>query len=260
MEIKDAMVDTYTAAADAIAGIGDKGADCVVFSDDLPDMTAEEFVSALPNGAGFLKAPVLICARKPVSGRRRARLEQSARQVSIRFVNDPERLREEIGAVLNPPILVKPTMRTPKSKTDAEEIAKLAGKRVLVVDDDVRNIFALTSLLERYKIEVLFADNGRTAISMLQSTVGVDIVLMDIMMPGMDGFEAMREIRTLEPFRDLPIIALTARAMKGDQEKCIEAGASDYVPKPVAPDQLLHVLCAWVQHPSIVDRVEQNGA
>jgi CheY-like chemotaxis protein len=123
----------------------------------------------------------------------------------------------------------------------------LAGKKVLVVDDDVRNIFALTSLLERYKIEVLFAENGRTAIAMLQNTPGVDIVLMDVMMPEMDGYDTMRAIRQLEQFQRLPIIALTARAMKGDREKCIEAGASDYIPKPVAPDQLLLQLCTWVR-------------
>jgi CheY-like chemotaxis protein len=130
-------------------------------------------------------------------------------------------------------------------KVEPEDLERLAGKRVLVVDDDVRNIFALASLLERYRIEVLYADNGRAAISMLKETPGIDIVLMDIMMPEMDGFEAMREIRLLQRFATLPIIALTARAMKGDREKCIEAGASDYIPKPVAPDQLLSVLCAW---------------
>jgi CheY-like chemotaxis protein len=118
---------------------------------------------------------------------------------------------------------------------------------VLVVDDDVRNIFAITSLLERYKIEVMHAENGRNAIASLKNNPGVDIVLMDIMMPEMDGYDTMRAIREIEQFRQLPIIALTARAMKGDREKCIEAGASDYIPKPVAPDQLLVQLCTWAK-------------
>src|SRR5690606_20488272 len=156
-----------------------------------------------------------------------------------------ERLREEVRGLFNPPIIVMPASPTAPKKAEPEDLARLAGKRVLVVDDDVRNIFALTSLLERYRIDVLYADNGRRAISMLKETPDIDIVLMDIMMPEMDGFEAMREIRLLTQFARLPIIALTARAMKGDREKCIEAGASDYIPKPVAPDQLLSVLCAW---------------
>src|SRR5690606_27111781 len=131
-------------------------------------------------------------------------------------------------------------------------------RRVLVVDDDVRNIFALTSLLERYDVRVTHTDNGRSAISMLSEAEPVDMVLMDIMMPDMDGFPAMRELRSMERFRTLPIIALTARAMKGDREKCIEAGASDYVPKPVAPDELLSVLCAWTPGASTQEPQEES--
>jgi CheY-like chemotaxis protein len=122
----------------------------------------------------------------------------------------------------------------------------LKGKKVLVVDDDVRNIFALTSVLEQHDLQVVHAENGRSGIEMLLKTQGVDGVLMDIMMPEMDGYETMRAIRKIPEFRALPIIAVTAKAMKGDRTKCIEAGASDYITKPVDLDQLFSVLRVWL--------------
>jgi CheY-like chemotaxis protein len=122
----------------------------------------------------------------------------------------------------------------------------LVGKKVLVVDDDIRNIFALSSLLERRGMTVLTAGTGREAIDMLESTPDVAIVLMDIMMPEMDGYETMQVIRRQPEFRRLPIIALTAKAMKGDREKCLEAGASEYLAKPVNTDQLLAGLRMWL--------------
>jgi CheY-like chemotaxis protein len=122
----------------------------------------------------------------------------------------------------------------------------LAGKKALVVDDDLRNIFALTSILEHHDLNVIHAENGRAGIDLLKKTPDVDIVLMDIMMPEMDGYETMRAIRQIPQFRSLPIIALTAKAMKGDRDKCIEAGASDYVTKPVDLEQLFSVLRVWV--------------
>ncbi len=124
--------------------------------------------------------------------------------------------------------------------------AILAGKRVLIVDDDIRNIFAMTSLLEPFKMDILSAETGRGAIETLQESSDVDVVLMDIMMPDMDGYDTMRAIRKLAKFRSLPIIALTAKAMKGDREKCIEAGASDYISKPVDTEQLLALLRVWL--------------
>jgi CheY-like chemotaxis protein len=127
-----------------------------------------------------------------------------------------------------------------------ETDATLSGKKVLVVDDDVRNIFALTSLLEDHHLNVVHAENGRAGIELLNRMPDVDLVLMDIMMPGMDGYETMKAIRQLPQFRALPIIALTAKAMKGDRRKCIDAGASDYITKPVDLDQLFSVLRVWV--------------
>lgn len=127
---------------------------------------------------------------------------------------------------------------------DANKI--LAGKKVLIVDDDMRNIFALSSVLEEYNMAILSAVNGRDAITTLKNEKDVDIVLMDIMMPEMDGMETMREIRKIKRLKNLPIVAVTAKAMKGDREKCIEAGAWDYLSKPVDTEQLISLLSAWL--------------
>jgi CheY-like chemotaxis protein len=125
--------------------------------------------------------------------------------------------------------------------------AVFEGKKVLVVDDDVRNIFAMTSVLEKQEMVVLSAENGQAALDLLESTPDVAVVLMDIMMPGMDGFDTMRAVRKIPALRSLPIIAVTAKAMKGDRERTLEAGAWDYLSKPVEPDRMLSVLRAWLR-------------
>ncbi len=122
----------------------------------------------------------------------------------------------------------------------------LASKKVLIVDDDIRNIFAVTSVLERHQMVIAAAETGRTAIEILQNDPEIDIVLMDIMMPEMDGHDTMRAIRKLPQFKNLPIVAVTAKAMKGDREKCIESGAWDYLSKPIDSEQMLRVLRAWL--------------
>ena len=124
---------------------------------------------------------------------------------------------------------------------------ELDGSRVLIVDDDIRNIYALTSVLERYGAEVIFAENGRDGIQLLEQTSDVDVVLMDVMMPEMDGYDTIRAIRAMPRFETLPIVAVTAKAMKGDHEKCLEAGATEYIPKPVETRQLLLILQQQLQ-------------
>jgi len=256
----DVAIESYGTGAEALAAIDGAGVGCVVVPPDMPDMTAEEFALRLSSAGPASRTPVVVYASVPLARRRATRLRQAARRSAFHVASSPEELRDELTTLIGLRVPAPPAVRRPQMRADAEDLAKLEGKRVFVVDDDIRNIFALTSLLERYKIDVLYADNGATAIAMLKDTAEVDIVLMDIMMPGMDGFEAMREIRSLERFRQLPIIALTARAMKGDREKCIEAGASDYVPKPVAPDELLTVLCAWAQTGARLEPTEVAGA
>ena len=175
-----------------------------------------------------------------------AEIRRLARHSVVRYAESPERLLEETVLFLH-------RAEADLSESQREILGSvrrtdstLAGKKVLVVDDDVRNIFALTTVLEQHDLQVVHAENGRAGIEMLLKTPDIDGVLMDIMMPEMDGYETMRAIRQIAEFRTLPIIAVTAKAMKGDRAKCIEAGASDYITKPVDLDQLFSVLRVWL--------------
>jgi CheY-like chemotaxis protein len=164
----------------------------------------------------------------------------------VKGVESPERLLDETSLFLHRVISDLPSEKQRMLDRLYRSDDDLVGRAVLVVDDDVRNIFALSSALERRGMTVLTASTGREALATLESTPDVAIVLMDVMMPEMDGYETMRAVRKNPAFRRLPIVALTARAMKGDREKCLEAGASDYLAKPVNTEQLLSVLRAWL--------------
>jgi CheY-like chemotaxis protein len=166
--------------------------------------------------------------------------------VVVKGVESPERLLDETSLFLHRVISDLPSEKQRMLDRLYHSDDDLVGRAVLVVDDDVRNIFALSSALERRGMTVLTASTGREALTTLESTPDVAIVLMDVMMPEMDGYETMRAVRKNPAFRRLPIVALTARAMKGDREKCLEAGASDYLAKPVNTEQLLSVLRAWL--------------
>ena len=164
----------------------------------------------------------------------------------LKDVQSPERLFDETALFLHRVVADLPESKRQLLERLHGSNSVLRGKRVVVVDDDARNIFALTSVLENQDMEVLTATNGRQAIDLINETPDVSVVLMDIMMPEMDGYETMREIRKNPDFRTLPILALTAKAMKGDREKCLQAGASDYIAKPVNTDQLLSLLRLWL--------------
>jgi CheY-like chemotaxis protein len=164
----------------------------------------------------------------------------------LKDVRSPERLFDETALFLH-----RVVSELPGPKQDLLERLHgsndvLRGRKVLVVDDDARNIFALTMVLENHDMEVVSATNGRQAIDLIRETPDLSVVLMDIMMPAMDGYQTMREIRQEPAFRTLPILALTAKAMKGDREKCLQAGASDYIAKPVNTEQLLSLLRVWL--------------
>ena len=164
----------------------------------------------------------------------------------VKDVSSPDRLLDETALFLHRVEANLPERKQRVLRRLAKSDPTLAGRNVLVVDDDVRNIFALTSLLESHKMTVHYAENGKRALAKLEETPSVDVVLMDIMMPEMDGYEALRKIRQRPQWANLPVIALTAKAMKGDREKCIEAGASDYITKPVDSDQLISLLRVWL--------------
>ncbi len=220
--------------------------DCVVLDLRLPDMSGFEILEAVRDTATLTDLPIVVFTGKELSPEEDARLHTLARSVVVKGVESPERLLDETALFLHRVVADLPPEKQRMLDRLHRSDDALVGKKVLIVDDDVRNIFALSSVLERRGMTVLTAGTGREAIATLESTPDLGIVLMDIMMPEMDGYETMQVIRQNPAFRRLPIIALTAKAMKGDREKCLEAGASEYLAKPVNTEQLLSALRMWL--------------
>jgi CheY-like chemotaxis protein len=194
----------------------------------------------------FHTLPVIVYTGRDLTRREETRLKKYAESIIVKDVRSPERLLDETALFLH---RVEAKLPADKRKMLEQLHASdevLQGKKVLVADDDVRNVFALASVLERHGIEVLFAENGDEAIAALEANPDVDLILMDIMMPELDGYEATRRIRSDPRFTKLPIISLTAKAMKGDRKKSIDSGASDYITKPVDNDQLLSLMRVWL--------------
>jgi CheY-like chemotaxis protein len=183
---------------------------------------------------------------KELTADEESRLQTVAKSIVLKDVQSPERLLDETSLFLHRVLADLPEGKRRMIERLHGSAEALRDRKVLVVDDDARNIFALTTVLESQDMEVVSATNGRQAIEIIEKTPDLSVVLMDIMMPEMDGYETMREIRKDARFRTLPILALTAKAMKGDREKCLEAGASDYIAKPVNTEQLLSLLRVWL--------------
>jgi HAMP domain-containing protein/signal transduction histidine kinase/DNA-binding response OmpR family regulator len=230
----------------ALQAIRERAFDCMVLDLRLPDMSGFEVLEKLSELKGSNDLPVVVFTGRELSLEEDIRLHELARSVVVKDVESPERLLDETALFLHRVVADLPPEKQKMLDRLHHSDDALVGKKVVVVDDDVRNIFALSSVLERRGMTVLSASTGREAISLLESTTDVAIVLMDIMMPEMDGYETMQVIRRNPAFRRLPIIALTAKAMKGDREKCLEAGASEYLAKPVNTEQLLSALRMWL--------------
>jgi HAMP domain-containing protein/signal transduction histidine kinase/DNA-binding response OmpR family regulator len=243
---QDIQVSVAATGAEALAAITEKPFDCMVLDLRLPDMTGFDVLERMRDTPSLNDLPVVVFTGKDLSSEEDARLHTLARSVVVKGVESPERLLDETALFLHRVVSDLP----PEKQIMLDRLHRsddaLIGKKVLVVDDDVRNIFALSSVLERRGMVVLTAGTGREAIGTLESTPGIAIVLMDIMMPEMDGYETMQVMRQNPDFRRLPIVALTAKAMKGDREKCLEAGASEYLAKPVNTEQLLSTLRMWL--------------
>jgi CheY-like chemotaxis protein len=231
---------------EAIASLRAEPFDCVVLDLRLPDMSGFEVLDRLAADEALHDVPVVVFTGKELSPEEDARLHGFARSVVVKGVESPERLLDETSLFLHRVVSDLPAEKQQMLERLHRSDDDLVGKPVLVVDDDVRNIFALSSVLERRGMSVVSASTGHEAIALLESTPGISIVLMDIMMPEMDGYQTMQVIRQNPAYRRLPIIALTAKAMKGDREKCLEAGASDYLAKPVNTEQLLSALRMWL--------------
>jgi len=183
---------------------------------------------------------------KELDGAEEKQLRTLAKSIVLKDVQSPDRLFEETALFLHRVVAELPESKREMLMRLHNSNEALHRRKALVVDDDARNIFALTTVLENHEMEVLSATNGRQAIEIIKNEPELSVVLMDIMMPEMDGYETLREIRKMPKFRSLPILALTAKAMKGDREKCLEAGASDYIAKPVNTDQLISLLRVWL--------------
>jgi CheY-like chemotaxis protein/nitrogen-specific signal transduction histidine kinase len=220
--------------------------DCCVVDLRLPDMSGFELLDRIQINPTLRDLPVVVFTGKELSEEEETRLKTVAKSIVLKDVQSPERLFDETALFLHRVVSDLPESKRQMLDRLHGSNEVLRGRKVLVVDDDARNIFALTTLLENHEMEVLSATNGRHAIECIQNTPDLGMVLMDIMMPEMDGYATMREIRRDPRSRMLPILALTAKAMKGDREKCLKAGASDYIAKPVNTDQLLSLLRVWL--------------
>ncbi|MEZ0369523.1 MAG: response regulator, partial [Candidatus Sericytochromatia bacterium] len=243
----DLQVTALGTGTEALKALDAELFDCLVMDVSLEDMSGIELLERLRSDQDLVDLPVLVYASRELSESESERLREISDSIILKGNRSPERLQAEVALFLhdvheNRPIPLAGGRIKPKSAPDSS----LAGRKVLLVDDDVRNIFALSSILESQQMEVVSAENGRMGIQILQQHPDIDIVLMDVMMPEMDGYETTAAIRQLPEFKTLPIIAITAKAMKGDREKCLEAGASDYITKPVDIEQLLSLMRVWL--------------
>ncbi|HYL28083.1 MAG TPA: response regulator, partial [Candidatus Nitrosotalea sp.] len=246
IESGEVSVTAVRSAAEAMEAIAQQAFDCVVVDLGLPDLPGDELIArmrAVPEGASV---PIIVYTARDLTRAEESKLSELSQTVIVKDAMSPERLLDEARFFLN-----QVESKLPSSKRRGADAAvfpgpSLAGNRVLVVDDDARNIFALRSALEECAMEVLSAESGQEGIDLLDSTPNIDIALIDIMMPELDGYETIRRIRRDPRFTDLPIIALTAKAMRGDRESCIAAGASEYISKPVDMDQLVSLLRVWL--------------
>ena len=245
---EDVQITAVASAEEAFEKLHEKHFDCMVLDLGLHtgQMSGFDLLEKVKSDADNQDLPIIIYTGKELSQDEETRIKKYAETIILKDVKSPERLLDETALFLH---RVEAKLPEQKRKMlehlhDADSV--VSGKRVLVVDDDVRNIFSLTSMLEDHGMMVRFAENGNQALEQLNKDPNVDAVLMDLMMPEMDGYETTKAIRAMERFRTLPIIALTAKAMKGDREKCIAAGASDYITKPVDTEQLLSLLRVWL--------------
>ncbi|HTV50907.1 MAG TPA: HAMP domain-containing protein [Steroidobacteraceae bacterium] len=242
----DVEITLVSTGREALASMREREFDCMVLDLKLPDMSGFELLSEVQQDEKLRNTPIVVFTGRELSEEEQGELRKKAKSIVLKGVRSPERLLDETALFLHRVVADLPPAKQRMIETLHRSDEALRGRKVLVVDDDIRNIFALNSLLERHSMEVISATNGQDAVKLVESTDELSLVLMDIMMPEMDGYETIKRIRDNPKFRLLPIIALTAKAMKGDREKCLEAGASDYVAKPVNTEQLLSLVRMWL--------------
>jgi HAMP domain-containing protein/CheY-like chemotaxis protein/signal transduction histidine kinase len=242
----DIEIITAATGEEALRRLREEPCDCIVLDLRLPDMSGFDVLRRISDDAALADVPVVVFTGRELSAEEDAQLHTMARSIVVKGVESPERLLDETALFLHRIVTDLPAEKQRMLERLNSSDEDLVGRTALLVDDDARNIFALSSVLERRGMRVLTATTGKEAVDFVESTPDLAIVLMDIMMPEMDGYQTMEAIRQKPEFRRLPIIALTAKAMKGDREKCLEAGASDYLAKPVNTEQLLSALRMWL--------------
>ncbi|HEV7877405.1 MAG TPA: HAMP domain-containing protein [Bradyrhizobium sp.] len=246
LDHNDIEIVTTDTGAGALSTLRDSPCDCVVLDLRLPDMSGFEVLDKIRKDDSLSNVPVVVFTGRELSVEEDAELHTMARSIVVKGVESPERLLDETSLFLHRVITELPVEKQRMLEKLNSSDEDLVGQTALLVDDDARNIFALSSVLERRGMKVLSATTGSEAVALVESNPEIAIVLMDIMMPQMDGYQTIGVIRDNPAFRRLPIIALTAKAMKGDREKCLEAGASDYLAKPVNTEQLLLAIRMWL--------------
>ena len=242
----DVQVTAAATGHEAYKHLSSGNFDCMVLDLGLPDMSGVELLNKVRSNENLIHLPVVVYTGKNLTKEEQITIDKYAEKIIIKGAKSPERLLDETALFLH---RIETNMPEEKQKMirlihDKESI--LNGKKIMLVDDDMRNVYALKNILEEKSINVLVGKNGKEGLECLSDNPDIDLILMDIMMPEMDGYEAMGEIRKREEFKNLPIVALTAKAMKGDRAKCIEAGANDYLSKPVDADKLLSMLRVWL--------------
>jgi CheY-like chemotaxis protein/two-component sensor histidine kinase len=243
---EDVQITAVGSAEEALAELENTAYDCMVLDLGLKDMNGFELLERVKADERRKDLPIIVYTGRDLTSAEETRLRKYAETIIVKDVKSPERLLDETALFLHRVEAKLPDQKRRMLERLHNADGVFSGKKVMIVDDDVRNIFSLTSVLEGHGMTVTFAENGKDALASLEKDSDIDLILMDVMMPEMDGYETTRAIRAMNQFRNLPIIALTAKAMKGDREKCIAAGASDYITKPVDTEQLLSLMRVWL--------------
>ncbi|WP_254450376.1 response regulator [Cohnella herbarum] len=242
----DVVITAVSTGQEALKELQTEHFDCMVMDLGLSDISGFELLDLIRHTERLLQLPIIIYTGKELDRKEEIQLKKYAESIIIKNVKSQERLFDETALFLHRVEANLPEERRKMLKKLYSNETAFVGKRILLVEDDMRNIFALSNVLSAYNLDVTFAENGKESLEILRQDQSFDLILMDIMMPEMDGYQTMKEIRAMPHFEKLPIIALTAKAMKEDRQKCLDAGASDYISKPIDTVKLLSLLKVWL--------------
>ena len=231
---------------DSVKALNSDATDCVILDIGPDRRNGYKILESIKNYEGMENLPIIIFTERNLSKSEELKIREYADSIVVKTAHSYQRILDEVGLFLHLVEEKNTTVEAIRNKTLGSLTEVLSGKKILITDDDVRNIFSLSKALEKYKVDVVLAMDGKQALEQIKQNPDIDVVLMDMMMPEMDGYETIQEIRKMPSYKKLPIIAVTAKSMIGDREKCLQAGASDYITKPVDIDQLLSLLRVWL--------------